>query len=175
MKKSVIWLTCLCAMALAAIALLWSKSDLGVKRTDIEQDARSKQQIPESWGVTKDVGDCMAALIFYNADKNDFTISIYIAQSEASDRYQHRFGGNSSMVGTGVVEYTFEDCSEQAFISLNTQQASKAEIYSAAGVETRNLDADKPFALVLDKGITEVIFYDMAGNIAGDYEIAKEE
>lgn len=175
MKKSVIWLASLCVIALAAIALLWTHTDLGVKETDIEQDAREEQQIPENWGVTKDIGDSMAALIFYNPDQSDFSISLYVAQSEASDKYHHRFGGDSSMVGTGVVEYAFEDCNEQAFISLNTQHAAKVEVYSEKGVETRTLDADKPFALVLDNDITEVIFYDAAGNIAGDYEVAREQ
>ncbi len=175
MKRSIIWLAALCIVALAAIAFVWKQSDLGVKGAEIEQDARSKQEIPESWSVAQDVGDSMAALIFYNNDKSDYCISIYATPSEASERFHHRFGGDSSMVGTGIVEYAFDDCSELAFISLNTQQAARVEVHDESGVEAKDLDAAKPFALVLSSETTQVVFYDAAGNVAGDYAIAREQ
>lgn len=174
MKKNVILLLSVCVIALTAIALLWWRTDLGVKITEIEQDARSERQIPASWDVVQDMGDFMTALIFYDESRSDFSVAIYAKQSEASDRYHCRFSGDSGMIGTGVVEYAFEDCEEQAFLSMNEQKAVQAVIHRGEEIENRELDEDKPFALILDKEITEVVFYDTKGNIAGDYKFEVE-
>lgn len=172
MKRNVILLLSICAFALAVVAFLWWRTDLGVSSAEIEKDARSEQQIPGNWNVAKDVGNLMTAMIFYDESRSDFTVAIYAKQSEASDKYHCRYGGVSGMIGTGIVEFSFEDCEEQAFLSMNEQKAVQAVIFRGEETQNRALDADNPFVLVLGEDVTEVIFYDANGNIAGDYEIA---
>ncbi len=171
MKKNVILLLSVCTAALAVIAVLWWRSDLGVKGAEMEQDARAEEQIPDSWAVAQDQGDFMTAMIFYDQDRSDFSVALYVRQSEASERYHCRFSGDSGMIGTGIVEYSFEDCEEQAFLSMNGQKAVQAVIHRGEEIENRELDADKPFVLVLDSDVTQAVFYDADGNIAGDYDL----
>ena len=174
MKKNVILLLGVCVIALAAIALLWWRTDLGVSREQIEQDARSGQQISDDWSVARDEGNFMVAMIFYDESRSDFAVSIYARQSEASDRYHNRFSGSTGMTATGIVEYAFDDCEEQALLSMNEQKAVQAVLRRGEQVENRELNGDKPFSLVLDSDVTEVVFYDANGNVAGDYKMFTE-
>lgn len=57
-----------------------------------------------------------------------------------------------------------EGYKEQAFISMNRQQAARAEIDDGNEVQVLDIDSRKPFAIVLPVNAGSITFYDINGN-----------
>ena len=57
-----------------------------------------------------------------------------------------------------------EGYKEQAFISVNRQQAARAEIDDGNEVQVLDIDSGKPFAIVLPVNAGSITFYDVHGN-----------
>ena len=57
-----------------------------------------------------------------------------------------------------------EGYKEQAFISMNRQQAARAEIDDGNKVQVLDIDSRKPFAIVLPVNAGSITFYDINGN-----------
>ena len=70
-------------------------------------------------------------------------------------------GGNLSSVDKEILACTVK---EQAFISMNRQQAARAEIDDGNEVQVLDIDSRKPFAIVLPVNAGSITFYDVNGN-----------
>ena len=73
-------------------------------------------------------------------------------------------GGNLSSVDKEILACTVEGYKEQAFISVNRQQAARAEIDDGNEVQVLDIDSGKPFAIVLPVNSGIITFYDINGN-----------
>ena len=71
--------------------------------------------------------------------------------------YFFRGGGNLSSVDKEILACTVEGYKEQAFISMNRQQAARAD-------QVLDIDSRKPFAIVLPVNAGSITFYDVNGN-----------
>jgi hypothetical protein len=148
-------------LILLVFCLLYSSNRLGLPASWIEQRARSSQKIAEDWLVSDDASDSMAALIFYPEDGDDHVFSIYVNRSGVSFGYFFCGGGS---LGDALMEYTVEGISDRAFLSQNKQHVARLEIDDGSTVEVREIDPEKPFALVLPADAGSVTFYDVDGN-----------
>lgn len=73
-------------------------------------------------------------------------------------------GGNLSSVDKEILACTVEGYKEQAFVSMNRQQAARAEIDDGNEVQVLDIDSRKPFAIVLPVNAGSITFYDVNGN-----------
>ena len=78
--------------------------------------------------------------------------------------YFFRGGGNLSSVDKEILACTVEGYKEQAFISMNRQQAARAEIDDGNEVQVLDIDSRKPFVIVLPVNAGSITFYDVNGN-----------
>lgn len=147
----------------------YANDNIGVGADGLEADIRSSQKISDDWSVEGSVSDSMAAFISYPQDKSDHTFSVYIKHGGLSFGYFFRAGGGIFQVEENIAEFTVNGCDERAFISMNKQKAVKLEFYSLNGLQTIDIDSDKPFALVLPANAGDVTFYDVNGDIAEYY------
>ena len=106
----------------------------------------------------------MIALIFYPADKSDHIFSVYVNRPGLSFGYFFRGGGDIANVETHIAEFTVEDFSERAFVSMNQQQVVKMEIDDGNTLQTTAIDPNTPFSFVLPTNIGNITFIDINGN-----------
>ena len=107
----------------------------------------------------------MAAFISYPEDKTDHTFSVYVNRPGFSFGYFFRAGGGIFEIEESVLEYSLEDYSERAFISMNKQKAEYLEFYDGTAVRKINIDSGKPFAFVLPDNAGNVRFFNDKGEI----------
>jgi len=148
-------------MVIVLILILYFNNDIGLRRWAIEKDARISHEIPDDWEVTKSITDNIYAMIFYDKDLNNHTFSIYENRKGPSFGYFFRGGGSMTVEDNDIAEYQVEGCQERIYLSINKQQIIKVEIDKGDIVETINIDADKPFALILPNNIRDIKFYNM--------------
>lgn len=161
MKKKVLGII---VIVLCAILLLFMigrmMSVFGVSAKSLEADARKSQKIGADWGASKDVGDDLAAMIFYSPDKSDNTISIYIKHSGISFGYFFRFGGSVWNVEEEVAEFSFpEFAGDVALISMNKPGVERIEWHDGQKWQTITVDSKNPLAVILPKNCAEYNLY----------------
>lgn len=144
---------------------LWGNNDIGIRKRNIEKEARSGSKIDDDWRVAIDTTDIISAMIFYPEDKSDHSFQIYVNRSGLSYGYFFRGGGSIPEVENYITEFTIEGYKDRAFISLNTQQVVKAQIDNGDTIEIIDIDSTKPFSLVLPKGVGYITFFDINDNI----------
>lgn len=155
---------CIAIGAIAvAFAILWLSGGIGVCASNVERDARSLQKIPEDWAVEKEIGEEIAAMVFYDEAGGDDTFSVYVKHSGLSLGYFFRGGGSDSWIDREIAKFQIEGKSEIAYISMNSRQVVKVEIDDGNGVEVVKLDERRPFVLVLPVNHGDVAFYDING------------
>lgn len=151
------------------VGFLYLNNDIGISSSNLEADVRSSQKIQDDWIVAGDVSDTMAAFISYPQGLNDHTFSVYVNRPGLSFGYFFRCGGDLSIVEKEIMEYTVEEYSERAFISMNQQKVAKLTIDDGNSIQDIEIDSTKPFAIVLPTNSGSITFYDVNGNIV-DYK-----
>lgn len=146
------------------VGFLHLNNDIGVRKSQLESDIRSSQNIESDWLVEGTISDTMAAYISYPQNMNDHTFSVYVNRPGLSFGYFFRGGGSLTGVETGIVEYTVEGCKERAFISMNQHQVTQVEIDDGNSIQVLDIDSSKPFAIVLPVNAGSITFYDVGRN-----------
>ncbi len=145
------------------IAYLYADHDIGIPAAGLVRDIRSSQKIQEDWTVDGTVSGAMAAYISYPQDQSDHTFSVYVDRPGISFGYFFRGGGSLGTVQRKIAVFTVEGYPEQAYISMNQSQVTRAEIDDGTSRQVLEIDPHRPFALVLPAGSGIVTFYDAAG------------
>jgi len=145
------------------VGFLYAGHDIGVRAGKLEADIRDSQKILDDWTVDGEISDTMAAFISYPQDRTDHTYSIYVNRPGLSFGYFFRGGGDIVEVEKYISEFTVEGYGERAFVSMNMQKAARLEIDGGNGIRVIEIDADRPFTLVLPADAGSVYFYDVNG------------
>lgn len=145
-------------------AFLYARHDIGIAAAKLETDIRGSSKIQADWTVDGSVSDTMAAYIAYPQERTDHSFFVYVNRPGLSFGYFFRGGGNLSSVDKEILACTVEGYEEQAFISMNRQQAARAEIDDGNAVQVLDIDSGKPFAIVLPVNAGSITFYDVNGN-----------
>lgn len=161
MKKKVLGIIVIVLCVLLLLLLIGRQmSAFGVSAKNLEADARENGNISADWLVSKDVGDDLAAVIFYDSDKEDNDIKIYIKHSGISFGYFFRFGGSVWDTDEGVAEYSFPGYTEDvALISMNKPGVERIEWHDGQEWQTIDLDTESPFAVIIPKNCAEYRLY----------------
>lgn len=166
MKKYLPLILCgIIILSIFLVALFWASDNIGISADKLEADIRQSQKIADDWTVTGEVSDAMAAYISYPEDMSDFTFSVYVKHTGLSFGYFFRAGGSIGEIDDGILACKAEGCNEQAFISMNKHKTVRLEINNGLELKTREIDSEKPFAIVLPINAGELSFYDVNGNI----------
>lgn len=166
MKKYLPLILCgVIVLSVFLVALFWASDNIGTPADKLESDIRQSQKIADDWTVTGEVSDAMAAYISCPEDKSDFTFSVYVKHTGLSFGYFFRAGGSIGEIDDGILACKAEGCNEQAFISMNAPKIARLEIDNGLEIKTREIDSEKPFAVVLPINAGELRFYDVEGNI----------
>ena len=166
MKKHLPLILCgIIILSIFLVALFWVSDNIGTPADKLDADIRQSQKIDDSWTVTGEVSDAMAAYISYPEDMSDFTFSVYVKHTGLSFGYFFRAGGSIYEIEDGILACKTEGCNEQAFISMNKHKTVRLEINNGLEIKTREIDSEKPFAIVLPINAGELRFYDVNGNI----------
>lgn len=153
-------IVCICLLGICYLVFI---NNMGVKKDCIEADARSFQNIPDTWSSQSETGDTLSALIFYPNDSSDAVYSIYLKRGGVSFGYFFRAGGKVNSVKNGITRFSVDGYSEFAYISLNKQGICKLVIDDGDGISVMELDSSSPFAIVLPSNSGNVYFYNEKG------------
>lgn len=171
MKRSVKGiLSAVLILCVLFVGSLFFNHDIGVPKSRLEEDIRSSQHIDNTWTVTGEASEEIAAYVSYPEDRSDHTFSIYVNYPGLSFGYFFRAGGSFSGLHTSIVSYTVSGTNQRAFISMNEQHAARLKINGGNVEQVIELDSNKPFALVLPQNMDVVAFYDTEGNVVEFYE-----
>ena len=107
----------------------------------------------------------MSAMLFYDANLENHTFSIYVNRKGLSYGYFFRGGGSLIADDSDIVDYYIDGYQERAYISINKQQIIKVEIDDGNTIETIKIDNNKPFSIVLPDNQGMIKFYDINGDI----------
>jgi len=154
---------------LLAFLIIWNADILGVAESRLEQDARERQNIKNSWEVVQAVNEDMCAMLFYDEDKQEYAYSIYLSREGMSYGYFFRQGGSDNYMAEGVKGIVFED-KGIALLSLNQDKVSKVVVDNQITREVLQVDPSEPFAIVLPVDCGEITLYDAQDNIVTLYD-----
>lgn len=146
-------------------SFLYFTNNIGASRSKIENDARVAHKIDNRWQVAKATTDTMSAMLFYDANLENHTFSIYVNRKGLSYGYFFRGGGSLIADDSDIVDYYIDGYQERAYISINKQQIIKMEIDDGNTIETIKIDNNKPFSIVLPDNQGMIKFYDINGDI----------
>lgn len=164
-KKTVKIISMALLVILAFGIFLYLNNDIGIPKSMIENDVRSLQKVTDDWKMEESVSDTMAALIFYPDDKSDHIFSVYVNRPGLSFGYFFRGGGDIIETEKYIAEFTVEGNNERAFISMNEQKVERLEIDDGNSIQVMEIDANKPFAIILPVNAGSIVFYDINGDI----------
>ena len=154
---------------LLAFVIIWNAGIIGVAAGSLEKDAREEQQIPSDWEMAQAINDEMCAMLFYDAETREYTYSIYMKKEGTAYGYFFSQGGTDPYIGEGVRGMVFDD-KGIALISMNEDKVQKIEIDDGQEKKTMEIDAIKPFVIVLPINSGEITMYDSMGNIVSLYD-----
>lgn len=165
MKKSLKYIGFSVIIVFLVILSLYLYGNIGISKMNIEKDARKSQYIDDNWQVSKDTTNTISAMIFYDGDFINHTISIYVKRHGLSSGYFFRAGGNiGSDIDQGVGEIIIEGYEERIFMSMNRLQISKMEIDNGNDISSIDIDNTKPFVVILPASSGAITIYDTNGN-----------
>lgn len=148
---------------MGAFVLLRGINGVGTSKSHIQERAREDQNIPDDWYVSEQVTDTLSVMLFYNGDITEHTFSLYINRTGRPFGYSFSQGGIDASIQSGVREFNVEDSGEKVYISMNSRKANSIIISDSDGITKKEIDADKPFVLVVN-GLSLVDFLDADGN-----------
>lgn len=166
--KKRIYKTWVCTALIFAVLIggfaVWNNT--GVYKNNIEQDARSSQNIDDDWIVLQNSSDEIYAMLFYPNEKDDHTFSIYINRKGFSFGYYFASGGSSWGVSGMVRKYDFEyaDIDDVVYISNNQEKATSYQLTDGERIIITPLNGEEPF-VIIESGDWEISFYNDNGEL----------
>lgn len=152
-----------------AAAIVSKAGIIGISRGRLEENARKTQDIDSSWRVAQDANDGLCAMLFYDADRENYKYSVYLAGENLSYGYFLRDGGIYPFVEEGVHGLIYEDRGI-ALLSPNEEEISRIVLSN----RTIDVNPDEPFAVVLPIDCGEIALYDRQGSIVTFYDTYTE-
>lgn len=140
-------------------------SNTGINKSSIEINARAKATIPSDWQVCQDTSEEISSLLFYDEKTRDYTFSIYTTKKDFSFGFFHRASGSLGPSMQNLIEFRIKGFDERIYMSTNKNLASKVTITNGDTIETIQLDASKPFTLILPVDGSIVTIYDVNDKI----------
>ena len=165
MRKTLKCAGVLVGTVIIIIWVLYFNNDIGIAKSNIEEDARKSQKVSDDWEVVKYTTETMSAMLFYDESHKNHILSIYVNRKRIPFGYFFRGGGATGAIAEGVAQFYINGYKEQAFISMNRQKISKVEINNSNSIQTIAIESAKPFAFILPVNIGSVTMYDINGNI----------
>ncbi len=153
---------------LVLVSLYYKCGLMGTAKVKLETDHRKEQQVPEEWTTTGEAGKRLAAYLSYPedaAEEGKHIAALYYVKGGFATGWFFRFGGSVNEIRDGIVSLQAGNKTEElAYYSMNNDKAVKVVLYQGTDKEeTRSIDPDKPFAIVLP-GKAVPVFYDAAGS-----------
>lgn len=145
-------------------SFLYFNDNIGISKSRIEKDARIAGKIDDRWQVAKATTDTVSAMLFYDANLEYHTFSIYVNRKDLSYGYFFRGGGSLIVDDVDIADYYIDGYQEKAYMSMNKQQIIKMEIDDGNTIETIKIDNTKPFSIVLPINQGIIKFYDINGD-----------
>lgn len=132
---------------------------IGVSKNKIEKDARASQHIAEDDLVAKDVTEDLAALLFYDEEKQKHTFSLYVNRDGFSFGYFFVYGGSLCIYDEAIKGINKGE-KGMALLSMNLKQVARIVVDG----ESREVDSSKPFAVIVPARAGEIRLFDSNGN-----------
>ncbi len=154
---------------LLAFLIIWQAGIFGVSKDRLEQDARKRQSVENSWEMVQAVDDNICAMLFYDESRGKYTYSIYLTKEGLSYGYFYRQGGTDAYMEEGVKGLVFEN-KGIALLSLNEDKVCKIVVDNSVEEKTIRVDSDEPFAVVLPIDCSAITMYDAQDNVVTLYD-----
>lgn len=148
-----------------AFAIVSEAGIIGISRGRLEEDARKTQDIDNSWEMAQGANEGLCAMLFYDADRDEYKYSVYLTGESLSYGYFFRDGGAYPFAEESVHGLIYED-KGIALLSPNEEEISRIVV----GDETIEVNPEEPFAVVLPIDCGEITLYDTEGNIVTLYD-----
>ena len=156
-------------IVLLAFLIIWQAAIFGVSKGRLEQDARERQHVANSWEMAQAVDDNICAMLFYDEDKGEYAYSIYLTRDGLSYGYFYRQGGTDAYMEEGVKGLVFEN-KGIALLSLNEDKVCKIVVDNSVEKKTIQVDSNEPFAIVLPIDCSAITMYDAQENVVTLYD-----
>lgn len=154
---------------LLAFLIIWQAGIFGVSKDRLEQDAREKQNVANSWEMAQAVDDNICAMLFYDEERGNYAYSIYLTKDGLSYGYFYRQGGTDAYMEEGVKGLVFEN-KGIALLSLNEDKVCKIVVDNNVEEKTIQVNSDEPFAVVLPIDCSAITMYDAQDNVVTLYD-----
>lgn len=154
---------------LLAFLIIWQAGIFGVSKDRLEQDARKRQNVANSWEMAQAVDDNICAMLFYDESRGEYAYSIYLTKEGLSYGYFYRQGGTDAYMEEGVKGLVFED-KGIALLSLNEDKVCKIVVDNSVEKKTIHVDSEEPFAVVLPIDCSAITMYDAQDNVVTLYD-----
>ena len=153
-----------CVIRFLGTMILWQAGVFGVTKSGLEKNAREAMKVDNMWESAQAVNEDLSAILFYSPGRENCTYAIYLNRDGFSFGYFLRESGMGPYIEEGVQEIIYED-KGIALLSMNVDGISRIVSDNGMTVQTIEVDADKPFAVVLPVNCGEITLYDASGNI----------
>jgi len=150
------------ALVLAAI----QSGIIGLQLSGIEEMEHKHREVPTEWSLTQTHNQRLAALVFYNENKDDASFSVYTKRDGLYFGYYLRYYGDMEEIGDQVLGLRVLDRKSPpavALLSMNSQRVAEVEVTDAQGTTRIEVDPENPFALVF-MDPQEITLFDDEGN-----------
>ena len=151
-------------VAMLVILALVLTVEIGMTKTQIEKDADKNRDVFTT-SVEKELSKDMAVFLSYDKETKAHDFRIYVNYPGLSFGYFFKYGGNSPEVENGVGMFEMDNIPAVAYISMNRPEVSHMIIGSGDAEDLIFIDSDKPFAVVVEKKLGLVRFYNQNDEI----------
>lgn len=117
---------------------------------------------------TYDVGESMIAALFYDTETERYECDIYVNFPGFSFGWFFRVGGCSTGM-SHVEEDRIENIDDFVLYSTNQPRVCRIEIDDGTTVQSRSIDPDKPFVMILPGSTVGYTLYDENGEVVPAY------
>ena len=129
---------------------------------EIEQNARTSQNVPDSWESVSETTENVAAVLMYDGETNEHNFVVYSKSIDAQtdNSFSIIAGGAIPSNRFDIAELYSDDFDEYIYVSMNRQKACLLQITMDSKFSTVQIDPDKPFVIILSQRNGEITFYD---------------
>lgn len=132
---------------------------------EIEQQARTSQNIPDTWDAVSETTDSVAAVLLYDSISMEHILLVYTDELDQNENHGFSLiaGGAIPVKKTDIVELCYND--KYIYASLNRQSACLLQIRTESGFSTIQIDPDHPFIIISPIQGDEATFFDVNDNV----------
>lgn len=152
-------------IAIITALILISQCNIGVSKSNMENDARKAHKIKDEWITASCINDDFGAFLFYDEDLSKHNFSIYNKRNGFSFGYFFTVGGGMPDISENIGIFKY-DGKGSIFLSLNKINVAKIEVDNGSQqLEVISINPEKPFSIIIPEDAREIRIYDMDGNL----------